>query len=111
MHARRPGGDMSPPSPPVGLSRPVSYEVRVDYRFDALASTAIRGVDFVGPENRTLVFALGATNKSFVVTILNDTEKEPTETVKYGLGNPHHAAIYPADPSHLDATLEIVDND
>jgi len=111
MHARRPGGDMSPPSPPVGLSRPVSYEVRVDYRFDALASTAIRGVDFVGPENGTLVFAPGETNKSFVVTILNDTEKETTETVKYGLGNPHNAAIYPADPSHLDATLEIVDND
>ncbi len=93
------------------LTRPAPYEVRVDYRFDPSSSTATRGVDFLGPDTGTLIFAPGETNKSFTVTLINDSIKEPAETVKYLLFNSQNAAIDRTDPFRAIATLEIVDDD
>lgn len=95
------------------LTRPSAQEVRVDFQFDAERSTATPDADFTGPLSGTLVFAPGQTNRSFTVTIVNDSLKEGTapENVVFRLLNPQGAAMDDTDPFRVFATLQIGDDD
>lgn len=95
------------------LTRPSAQEVRVDFQFDPERSTATPDADFTGPLSGTLVFAPGQTNRSFTITIVNDSLKEGTapENVVFRLLNPQGAALDDSDPFRVFATLQIGDDD
>lgn len=97
----------------VNLTRPSAQEVRVDFQFDPERSTATPSTDFTGPLSGTLVFAPGQTNRSFTITIVNDSLKEGTapENVVFRLLNPQGAALDDSDPFRVFATLQIGDDD
>lgn len=97
----------------VNLTRPSAQEVRVDFQFDPERSTATPSADFTGPLSGTLVFAPGQTNRSFTITIVNDSLKEGTapENVVFRLLNPQGAALDDSDPFRVFATLQIGDDD
>ncbi len=111
LYARE--GETSEVTFTVVLSRPSAQEVRVDYRFEPERSTATPDADFTGPLSGTLVFAPGQTNRSFSLTILDDTLKEGAgfEQVVFRLLNPQGAALDELDPFRVFATLQIGDDD
>jgi plastocyanin len=77
-------------------------------RWSAAAGTATAGSDFTAASG-TLSWADGDdANKSFQVTIANDTADEPNETVNLTLSNATGAAL---DNARRTAVLTITDND
>lgn len=88
----------------VKLNSPSEQTVTVNY--DISNQTATAGSDYI-VNNGSLTFNPGQTSKSFIVSILEDTDDEPDETVNLTLRNPTNATL--SSPS--TATLTIVDND
>jgi len=80
-------------------------QVSIDFTTSNLTATA--GLDYVAT-NGTLVFNPGETNKSFTVTIIDDTIIEGDEDIILILSNPTGGGVL-VSPSV--ATLTIVDND
>src|SRR5437867_359408 len=68
----------------VWLSKPFSEDAFVDYA--AIGGSATPGSDYV-PTSGTLHFLPGQTNKTFFLTLFNDTLSEPDETVHLTLSN------------------------
>jgi hypothetical protein len=62
----------------VTIGGPAAGEVRVDYALDS--GSAFQGVDYTA-QGGTLVFAAGETAKTIPMEILEDTFKEPSETI------------------------------
>lgn len=75
--------------------------------FQTSNGTATNGLDYVGTSG-TLIFGDGETNKTFTVSLIDDTLEEGTETVLLTLSNPTGSASL-VNPNA--ATLRIVDND
>jgi plastocyanin len=81
----------------------------VSVNYSATAGTAAAGADFT-PASGTLNWADGDSgNKTFKVTIVNDTIQEPSETILLALSSPTGGATL--DDSAKTATLVIQDND
>lgn len=89
----------------VNRSNLTNSEVSVDY--SAVDGTAVAGSDFQ-PVSGNLIFAPGETNKTFTVTLIDDTLEEGNETVLLKLSNSSTNASL-VNPSA--ATLTILDND
>ncbi len=70
--------------------------------------TAIAGIDYTGITNGTLTFASGETSKTIVVSILDDTSVETSETFTVTLTNPTGGATL---GSAASANVIITDND
>ena len=70
--------------------------------------TAIAGSDFTGVTNTVLTFGTNQGSTNIVLTILNDTVVEPTETFTVGLGTPVGEASIGATRS---VTVTILDDD
>ncbi len=89
---------------PVTLSKPSTQTIYVDYATEG--GTATPGQDYVAAAG-TLVFSPGQTNRPVVITLLNDTVGEPSETIElrlFGLVN-----VLPGD--RLRATVTLLDDD
>ena len=87
----------------VTLGSASTYPVTVDYATSN--GTAVSGKDYTASTG-TLTFAPGETNKTFNVTIKNDTTDEPEQTVVLTLSNPTNALL----GTPAVATLTITDN-
>jgi len=88
----------------VWLSKPFSKDAFVDYA--AIGGTATPGSDYV-PTSGTLHFLPGQTNKTFFITLFNDTVGEPDEIVHLTLSN-----LVGASPgATTEADLVIYDDD
>lgn len=74
--------------------------------FLVIAGTATAGNDYTA-SNGTLTFAPGTTQRTVVITIINDTVDEPDETLTINLGVPTNATLGATDIN----TLTIQDND
>lgn len=70
--------------------------------------TALAGSDFAGVTNATVTFATNQASTNIVLTILNDTVVEPTETFTVGLGTPVGEASIGTNRS---VTVTILDDD
>ena len=70
--------------------------------------TAIAGSDFAGVTNATVTFATNQASTNIILTILNDTVVEATETFLVGLGTPVGEASIGANRS---VTVTILDDD
>ena len=68
--------------------------------------TAVAGSDYL-TKTGTLIFIPNQTERSFAVSIIDDTLNESNETVRLILGNPVNATLGSTNP----ATLTIVEND
>jgi nicotinamide mononucleotide (NMN) deamidase PncC len=94
---------------PVTISRPLTGSETVVVTLTTQAGTALAGSDFVS-KTQTLTFvAGGATTQNFVVAIVGDKVKEPTETFSVaisGVGGTAGAAIGTGV-----GTVTIIDND
>ncbi|MFM7205484.1 MAG: Calx-beta domain-containing protein [Planctomycetaceae bacterium] len=96
----------------VSLSAADTKPVSIDYR---LEGTATNGSDFrlangtsnAGFPTGTITFAPGQVSQTLTVRILNDTIREPAETVKVSLFKPRNATLGTAS----SATVTIVDDD
>ena len=89
---------------PVQLTRPAETVVTVDY--GVTGGSAADGADFILPAG-TLTFAIGESGESIRLTVLNDDELEPPETVELTLSAPA-GAVPGAERTH---TVRLVDND
>lgn len=89
----------------VRRSGPAAAAVSVDYATRDGSATA--GLDYE-PASGTLAFAAGEVDKTFDVTILDDTLGETNETVMLELANPVGGAVLGLQST---ATLAIIDND
>ena len=67
------------------LNRPADQQIQVDYATDR--NNARPGDDYIDAGG-TLVFAPGDERKIFEITIVNDDEQEPAETIILTLKNP-----------------------
>jgi hypothetical protein len=88
----------------VTLSASYPATTKIDYATSN--GTAIAGSDYTAVSG-TLTFTPGVTSQTFNVPIINDTLKEPNETVNLTLSNAVNATLGLPNP----ATLTIVDND
>ena len=66
----------------------------------SLSGTATKGSDYTTPPT-FLVFNAGETQKSINVTVLQDTKREPTETVIITLGKPSGNAVLGLPATHV----------
>lgn len=81
----------------------------VTVQYAATAGTATAGQDFT-PASGTLSWGdKDSADKSFTVSIINDTTAEPSETVLLALSNPTGGATL--DATRKTSTLTILDND
>lgn len=87
----------------VSLAPPSQEPVAVDFTTDD--GSAMAGFDYT-PASGTLVFESGITTQTIIVSTIDDTELEPTETFKVLLLNATGAAI--ADEEGIG---EIIDNE
>jgi hypothetical protein len=79
----------------------------VNYQTDASSGTATAGTDYVAT-NGTLTWNDGeAADKTFQISVLNDTRDEPAETIRVSLSNPTNATL--GTPS--TTTVTIADDD
>jgi subtilisin-like proprotein convertase family protein len=74
--------------------------------YSVIAGTATAGSDYTA-SNGTLTFAPGTTQRTVVITIINDASDENDETLTIDLGSPNHATLGANDIN----TLTIQDND
>lgn len=88
----------------VGLSTNAGSTVTVEYA--VTDGTAVDGSDFYSVTGR-LSFASGAVNQTAYITLINDTNREPSETVVVTLFNPTNAVL-DASSQH---TYTILDDD
>ncbi|MCL4869690.1 MAG: carbohydrate-binding protein [Anaerolineae bacterium] len=90
----------------VTLFLSLSYEFYQDVvvTVSSVDGTATAGADYE-PVNTTVTIPQGQTNGQFTITILQDTEIEPDETVILRLSNANISNVGP------DATLTILDDD
>ncbi|MEX0670337.1 MAG: Calx-beta domain-containing protein [Pirellulales bacterium] len=96
----------------VSLSAAETKQVAVDYYLTGTAKTGRdyrlqSGSTLLATPTGTLTFRPGETSKTIRVGIVNDLEREPTETVGITLFKPTNATIGTAK----SATVTIVDND
>ncbi len=82
------------------------FPISVDFATSDL--TATNGLDFTGVTN-TLSFAAGEKVKLFPVLILNDGQKESSETFRVTLSNPTNQIL--GSGSQRIATVTVIDND
>lgn len=91
----------------ITVSRSSSSVGTVSVNYSTASGTATSGTDFYAASG-TLSWADGdMTNKSFTITIVNDTTAESNETVSLMLTNPSGASL----GTNANATLTITDND
>lgn len=88
----------------VGLSKPSPQTILVDYA--TAGGTATPGQDYVATAG-TLIFAPGQTNRTFLITVLDDRAGEPPETVALQLSG--FVNVVPGD--RVQATLTLLDDD
>ena len=88
----------------VRLTKPYGQTIYVDYATGG--GTATPGQDYV-PTTGTLIFSPGQTNRTFLVTILQDTKAEPEETI--GLSLSGYVNVTPGTP--VQATVTLLDDD
>jgi PKD repeat protein len=88
----------------VWLSKPFGQEVFADYI--ALGGSAAPGIDYI-PSTGTLQFAPTQTNKTFLVTLFNDGQVEPDETIHLTLNN----IVGASGGSQLEADIVLYDDD
>ncbi|HEY0510573.1 MAG TPA: Calx-beta domain-containing protein [Thermoanaerobaculia bacterium] len=81
----------------------------VSVAYAATAGTATAGQDFTSASGTLSWADQDGSTKTFTVTVINDTNPEPTETVLLALSNPTGGAVL--DAAHKNATLSIQDND
>ncbi len=89
----------------VSLGYPVATDVTVDYDFN-VSGTAGAPADYTTTSG-TLTLASGSTSATMLLTIINDTEVEASETIVIDLSNPSLGTIG-AQATH---TYSIIDND
>ncbi|MCP3919048.1 MAG: hypothetical protein GY711_26180 [bacterium] len=89
---------------PVTLSQATTSSVSVPY---TVAGTATLGVDFQVTSTNPLVIATGDTSAAITVTLLEDSDLEPTETIVVSL-DPPTGAVLGTQTSH---TTSILDDD
>ena len=89
----------------VTLSAASGQQVTVDY--DTSDGTATAGDDYIAATG-TLTFTPGVTSQTFDVTITNDLDPEPNETVTLTLSNESNATL---GTTNNPATLTIFDDD
>jgi hypothetical protein len=75
---------------PVTLSKPVTWNVSVDY---ATANGSATAPDEYSSTRGTLTFAPGETSKTIAVNVVGDTAIEPDETLSIQLANPSNTTI------------------
>lgn len=73
----------------------------------AVSGTAMSGIDFT-PITATITFAEGERFKSIVLSVMDDTEAEPPETINLSLSSPTRGATLGTQSS---TTITIIDND
>jgi hypothetical protein len=88
----------------VTLTKPSTQTIYVDYA--TAGGTATPGQDYVAAAG-TLIFAPGQTQRTFVVTLLNDAEVESSETL--GLELSGFVNVLPGE--RVRATLTLLDDD
>jgi uncharacterized repeat protein (TIGR03803 family) len=64
----------------------------LDIEIDS-ASTATPGLDFISTAKRTLAFPPGATYSTFSISLINDSIKEGTETIRLKYSTPSNATV------------------
>lgn len=89
---------------PVTLSKPSSQTIFVDYA--TVGGTATPGQDFVAASG-TLIFSPGQTNRSVVITLLNDALGEPDETFEVRL----NGLVNALPGERLRASVTMLDDD
>lgn len=89
---------------PVTLSKPSERTIYVDYA--TTAGTATPGQDFVAAGG-TLIFSPGQTNRTVVITLLDDALGEPDETFEVRLNG--LVNVLPGE--RLRATVTVLDDD
>lgn len=88
----------------VTLTKPSTQTLYVDYA--TAGGTATPGQDYVAAAG-TLIFSPGQTQRTFVVTLLNDTEVEPPETIELRLSG--FVNVLPGE--RVQATLTLLDDE
>jgi PKD repeat protein len=88
----------------VGLSKPSAQTIFVDYA--TVGGTATPGQDYVAAAG-TLIFSPGQTDRTFLITVLNDHAGELPETVELQLSG--FVNVVPGD--RAQATLTLLDDD
>ncbi len=88
----------------VTLTKPSTQTIYVD--FATADGTATPGQDYVAAAG-TLIFAPGQTQRTFVVTVLNDAQVEPAETIALRLGG--FVNVLPGE--RAQATLTLLDDE
>lgn len=86
----------------VSLSEVAGVPVTLQYN---TSGTAANGSDYL-LQTGTITFAPGETSKTFTLSIINDSQIEPNETVMVTLSNPSHATL-----GQASATYTIIDDD
>jgi len=89
----------------ITIVRAGATNVQVGVSFATTNGTAVAGVDYVAT-NATFAFAAGVTNRTFTVSVINDSVSETSETVLLGLFAPTGGAFLTTS----NAVLTIVDN-
>lgn len=89
---------------PVTLSKPSNQTIYVDYTTGG--GTATPGQDYVAVAG-TLIFPPGQVQRSFVITLLNDSQPEPAETIELLLGG--FVNVLPGE--RIRTTLTLLDDD
>ena len=84
-------------------------EVTVAYA-DAGTGTATSGTDYTALTAGTLTFAAGTTSQTFAVSVSDDGDDEPNETVIVTLSNPVNAT-FDGGATSLTGTGTIIDDD
>jgi PKD repeat protein len=88
----------------VTLTKPSTQTILVDYA--TAGGTATPGQDYVAAAG-TLIFSPGQTQRTFVVTLLNDSQVEPAETLELELSG--FVNVLPGE--RMRATLSLLDDD
>ena len=93
----------------VRLNAASGKEVTVAY-VDASTGTATSGTDYTALTAGTLTFAAGTTSQTFAVSVSDDGDDEPNETVEVTLSNAVNAT-FDGGATSLTGTGTIIDND
>ena len=93
----------------VRLNAASGKEVTVAYA-DASTGTATSGTDYTALTAGTLTFAAGTTSQTFAVSVSDDGDDEPNETVEVTLSNAVNAT-FDGGATSLTGTGTIIDND
>ena len=92
----------------VELTAASNLDVTFDY--DLMNVTAIKGVDFVEPTNRTVTIPAGSRTGSFSIRILNDLVTEGRETFSFALSNVT-GVVFADDATMISQTITILDDE